>query len=262
MNKILNNAIIKKSGFDVIKPLVTEYYINNNIIVDSFWETHVKQCNFYLIMYENNIIGYFSIHKGTLLVLFNVFEEYRNVSQELFSIIKKYETIKEVFVPTGDEFLLSHVIDNYTKLEKQAYFSIYTDKDPDRIIDLEFVLADVEKDIEILKLEHDFLKHEIENIKNLVNEELYIVKYENNVIGFGVIEYNSIVDIYASIGMIVREEYRQKGYGTNILNGLKKISKSKGRKPISGCWYYNHNSKKTMESAGAYSKTRLLRFYF
>jgi hypothetical protein len=62
--------------------------------------------------------------------------------------------------------------------------------------------------------------------------------------------------------MIVREEYRQKGYGANILNGLKNIVKTKGLIPISGCWYYNHNSKKTMESAGAYSRTRLLRFYF
>jgi uncharacterized membrane-anchored protein YitT (DUF2179 family) len=36
----------------------------------------------------------------------------------------------------------------------------------------------------------------------------------------------------------------------------------KGYTAVSGCWYYNHNSKKTMESAGGYSKTRLLKFYF
>jgi len=62
--------------------------------------------------------------------------------------------------------------------------------------------------------------------------------------------------------MIVREEYRQKGYGANILNGLKNIVKADGKIPVSGCWYYNHNSRKTIESAGAFSKTRLLRFYF
>jgi predicted acetyltransferase len=262
MDKILSSVNIKKCNFVDIKTFVAEYYINNKIIVDSFWETHVRDGNFYKIMFGNDIVGYFSIHKETVLVLFNVLEKYRNISQEIFTIIKKYETIKEALIPTGDEFLISHAIDNYSKIEKQAYFSIYTDKQPNNIISIELKLADIEKDIEILNLCHDFLKHEIENIKKSIDEEIYIATYEDNIIGFGVIEYQKIVEVYASIGMIVREEYRKKGYGTNILNGLKNIAKSKGKTAVSGCWYYNHNSKKTMESAGAYSKTRLLRFYF
>ena len=253
---------IQKCDFKDIKTFVAEYYLNNKIIVESFWESHVRESNHYKIMYNNEIIGYFSINNGTLLVLFNVFEKYRNISQDLFAIVKKYESVKEALIPTGDEFLISHAIDNYVKIEKQAYFSIYTDKAPNKIIPIELKLANIEKDMETLKLCYDFLKSEIENIDKLIDEEIYIARHENNVIGFGIIEYQKIVDIYASIGMIVREEYRQKGYGANILNGLKNTVKSKGKIPISGCWYYNHNSKKTMESAGAYSKTRLLRFHF
>jgi len=210
----------------------------------------------------NEIIGYFSINSGTILVIFNVFEKCRNISQDLFTIAKNYESVKEALIPTGDEFLISHAIDNYAKIEKQAYFSTYTDKAPNKIIPIELQLANIEKDIETLKLCQDFLKSEIENINKLIDEEIYIARHENNVIGFGIIEYQKIVEIYASIGMIVIEEYRQKGYGANILSGLKNIVKAKGKIPISGCWYYNHNSKKTMESAGAYSKTRLLRFHF
>jgi len=262
MNKILSGIDIKKCNFEDIKTLVADYYINNGILVDSFWENHVRDGNHYKIMHENEIIGYFSINSETILVLFNVMEKYRNISQELFAIVKKYESIKEALIPTGDEFFISHAIDNYTKLEKQAYLSLYTDKNPNKIIPVELKHADIEKDMETLELCHDFLKSEIENINKLIDEEIYIAKHENNVIGFGIVEYQKIADIYASIGMIVREEYRQKGYGANILNGLKNIVKSKGKIPVSGCWYYNHNSRKTMESAGAYSKTRLLRFYF
>ncbi len=29
--------------------------------------------------------------------------------------------------------------------------------------------------------------------------------------------------------------------------------------PIAGCWYYNHNSKKTLERAGMVTQTRLLK---
>jgi len=262
MDKTLIDMDIKKCNFEDIKTLVADYYINNKILVDSFWENHVRDGKHYKIIHENEIIGYFSINSGTILVLFNVIEKYRYISQELFAIIKKFESIKEALIPTGDEFFISLAIDNYIKIEKQAYFSIYTEKTPKKIIAIELKLADIKEDMETLNLCHDFLKSEIENLNNLIDEEIYIAKHDNNVIGFGIIEYQKIVDIYASIGMIVREEYRQKGYGANILNGLKNIVKSKGKIPVSGCWYYNHNSKKTMENAGAYSKTRLLRFHF
>jgi RimJ/RimL family protein N-acetyltransferase len=241
---------------------ICEYYTDNRIIVDSFWEAHVRESNFYIMEYNKNIIGYFAINNKEILTLFNIFEQYRNISQELFEIIKKYESVKEALIPIGDEFFISHAIDNYVKIEKQAYFSIYTQKKPKKILDIKLDLANVERDEKILNICHDFLKDDIVNIKKGMDEEIYIVRYENNVIGFGFIEYQKIVNIYASIGMIVCEEYRQKGFGSNILNGLKNIVKEKGLQAISGCWYYNHNSKKTMESAGAYSKTRLLRFYF
>ncbi|MDR1446041.1 MAG: GNAT family N-acetyltransferase [Treponema sp.] len=244
MNDVLSNVNIKKCYFDDVKSFVVEYYKNNQIIADSFLEGHIRESNFYKIMYNDNIIGYFAINKETVLVLFNVFEKYRNISQELFTLIKKYESIKEALIPTGDEFFISHAVDNYVKIEKQAYFSIYTDKTPSKIINIELTLADIEKDGEILNICYDFLKGEIENIKKSADEEIYIARHENKIIGFGVIEYQKIMDQYASIGMIVREEYRQKGYGANILNGLKNIVKGKGLTAISGCWYYNHNSKK------------------
>jgi N-acetylglutamate synthase-like GNAT family acetyltransferase len=262
MNNFLNDIVIKKCTLENIVKKILEYYKENGIIVDSFWEGNVRESNFYAIEYNQNIIGYFAINNETVLTLFNLFEEYRNISQELFGIIKKYESVKEALIPTGDEFFISHAIDNYTRIEKQAYFSIYTERSPEKSLNIKLELADMEKDEDILNICRDFLKNEMENIKKGIDEEIYIVRHENNVIGFGVIEYQKIVNIYASIGMIVCEEYRQKGFGSNILNELKKIVKGKGLQAISGCWYYNHDSKKTMESAGAYSKTRLLRFYF
>jgi N-acetylglutamate synthase-like GNAT family acetyltransferase len=262
MNHILNDIVIKKCTLENIMKYILEYYQENRIIVDSFWEGYVRESNFYIIEYNQNTIGYFAINNETVLTLFNLFEEYRNISQELFGIARKYESVKEALIPTGDEYFISHAIDNYAKMEKQAYFSIYTEKKPEKLVDIKLELADVEKDEDILNICHDFLKNEMENIKNGIDEEIYIARHENDVIGFGIIEYQKIVNIYASIGMIVCEQHRQKGFGSNILNRLKNIVKGKGLQAISGCWYYNHNSKKTMESAGAYSKTKLLRFYF
>jgi GNAT superfamily N-acetyltransferase len=262
MVEIMNTVNILKCDFLDIKEYISEYYINNKIVVDSFWEGQIRESNYYKIMYNNDIIGYFAINKESTLTLFNVFEEHRNISQELFTTIKKYENVREALIPTGDEFFISHAIDNYVRIEKQAYFAIYTDKIPKKIINIELELANIDKDIETLNLCHDFLKDVIEDSKKSIDIEIYIARFEKDVIGFGIIDYQKIVSIYASTGMIVREEYRQIGYGANILNELKNIASSKGYITLSGCWYYNHLSKKTMESAGAYSKTRLLRFYF
>jgi hypothetical protein len=55
---------------------------------------------------------------------------------------------------------------------------------------------------------------------------------------------------------------RCKGVGRSIQMHLADITRENGYIPISGCWYYNHNSKKTIESAGRYSKTRLLNVTF
>ena len=196
MDAILNFVDIKRCNFEDIKTLVADYYINNRILVDSFWENHVRDSNHYKITIQNEIIGYFSINSGTILVLFNVMEKYRSISQELFTIIKKFESIKEALIPTGDEYFISHAIDNYVKIEKQAYFSIYTDKSPNKVIPIELKLANIEKDMETLNLCHDFLKSEIENINNSIDEEIYIAIHENNVIGFGIIEYQKIIEVF------------------------------------------------------------------
>jgi len=44
------NIHIKKCNYNDIKEHIQDYYkSNNNIIVDSFWETHVRESNFYKI---------------------------------------------------------------------------------------------------------------------------------------------------------------------------------------------------------------------
>ena len=134
MSILSDNIKIEKCDYKFLQKYIKDYYINNSIIVDSFLEGHIRESNFYKIFTEEEIIGYFAIHKGTVLVLFYIFEKYRNISQELFAKIKKIESVKEALIPTGDEFFISHAFDNYTRIEKQAYFSIYTEKEPKKLL--------------------------------------------------------------------------------------------------------------------------------
>ncbi len=251
--------------WDEIHQMVSDYLRKNNVVVDSFWEDHVMESNYYKMTSGDDIAGYFAIHKGSTITLFHVFSYYANQSQELFARVKKYESVTNAMVTTGDEFFLSHCIDNFARIEKQAYFSIYTEKEipNERRKDVQLRLADIDTDEPILKLCRDFLDEEIKNIRNgLEVLKIYIAEHNNKVVGFGVIQYGRVIEDIASIGMYVCEAYRCQGIAANILQNLKHIVQTNGFRAFSGCWYYNHNSKKSMESAGAYSKTRLLRFYF
>jgi GNAT superfamily N-acetyltransferase len=250
-----------------IHDLVENHVKHNKITVDSFWEGHILDSNHYKMTAGDETVGWFAIHGGHTIMLFHVLPYFANQAQELFERVKKYEQVTSAMLPTGDEFFMSHCFDNFARIEKQAYFSIYTDKciPEERKKALTLTLADVDKDAEILILSGDFLDEIIEEIsEGSTHIEVYIAKHDENIIGFGVVDYGRLFrdsDI-ASIGMYVREEFRRQGFAANILEHLKHVCISKGFRVFSGCWYYNHNSKKSMESAGAYIKTRLIKFFF
>lgn len=243
------------------------YIDEKRILVDAFWEDHVLAARHYIMVRGEETIGYFAIFEEQTLVLFNVFTPYKALSQELFARVKKMEKVTNALLPTGDEFFLSHCIDGFTRLEKQAYFACYSSRGlaEEKKLGITLRLGDVtqREDIETLSLGGGFLAGEIEKMKGGFKElEIYIAAFDGRTVGFGVIQYGIVDPKAASIGMYVLEQERQKGIGANILCALIQLTEEKGLSPRSGCWYYNHYSKKTMESAGGYSSSRLLRFCF
>lgn len=256
----------KKTKLNEIIPMIQKNIKDNKLTVDSFWEQHIIESNHYLIKDDSEIVGYFTIYKSNTLTSFYLKESHIQYGRNVFEKVKRFEEVTNAMVATGDEIFLSHCLDNYGRLEKQAFFSIYRKEAPDEFnrIPLEFKRIKTHEELELLKLAGDFFDDE--PIDKIFDEDfhyrIYTVYDQNKLIGFGVVETGRILSEVASIGMYVIEEKRQKGYGKNILRQLNELMIEEGYNCRSGCWYYNHNSLKTMESAGAYSKTRLLRFYF
>ncbi|MCL2372468.1 MAG: GNAT family N-acetyltransferase [Defluviitaleaceae bacterium] len=260
-----NEVLFFPCKWEEIHPYIEDYIESNKITIDSFWEGIVIASNHYKMMVCDDIVGFFAIHENSTITLFNVFVPYANQAQGLFTRVKKHESVTNAMVPTGDEFFISHCFDNFAKVEKQAYFAIYTEKEipAERKKALNLRVADIDKDCETLKLSGDFFDGIIKKLYNGAGHiEIYVVEYDGNVVGFGVINYGRVLKNISSIGMYVCEQYRQQGIAANILEHLKRICFGKGYRVLSGCWYYNHNSKKSMENAGAYTKTRLVKFYF
>ncbi|MFO7635739.1 MAG: N-acetyltransferase [Clostridia bacterium] len=257
---------IRPCNYDEISSRVEEHYKSKDIIVDSYWEDHVLSSNHYMILWENEYAGFFAIHKESTITLFHMSGHHACHGQQVFEQIKHYEKVTNAFVPTGDEFFLSHALDSFSRMEKQAYFSVYTDKPipADRRKELNLRLAKDSRDTELFALAKDFF--DPGNIEKVLEGspyfKVYLVEEGSDLVGFGVVEYGRIVKEVASIGMYVMEDRRRQGYAASILKNLQELVEARGFQARSGCWYYNHFSRKSMERAGAYSKSRLLRFYF
>ena len=213
----------------------------------------------YQILIVGQYAGFTSIHKGSLVTQFSLFPQYRRYGQDVFTQIKKLENVQAAFVPTCDEFFLSQVLDAYRELARQAYFFTTPAAYKPVPTKYELKLAE-ESDIELIKEGSGDFFGDIQ--EHLDNHELFLTLLEGDCVGFGIIDKSMLIDTVASVGMFVIEHFRQRGAGTAIINLLMNKCINQGLQPVAGCWYYNHLSKKTLERAGMFTQTRLLKVDF
>ncbi|MEM2899340.1 MAG: GNAT family N-acetyltransferase [Thermoplasmata archaeon] len=239
---------------------LNEYANSLSSPIDSFLEDHILNSEFFSIKADGKIVGYFAIFKNNLLTQFFLEKEAWGYSQNAFSsVLDKFE-IKSAYVPTSDELFLSLALDVHKKVELQAYFFV-----DNKNIKLEppykgnFAQASIDDAYDIEKISGDFFDFLEKRIKE---KQIFTFRDEKELLGAGIVEKSRLLKGYASIGMFTNEKFRMKGIGTSIIIHLKAWCYSHGLIPISGCWYQNTNSKKTLERAGLISKSRLLNIIF
>lgn len=253
-----------KASSDDNKNFFIRYADSLTGIYDHFLESHILDSDMYSIYIDNDKIGYFAVHEDNLITQFYIDKNAIKYAQSVFKQILEEYHIERAFVPTCDELFLSTALDFHRKMNMQAYFCeenknpIYEIKQPKYGRNL--LRQATENDIATIEeLSEGFFDNLKESV--LLNK-LYILEENNNILGFGIIEHSDIFIGCKTTGMYTIEKYRQKGVGTSIILLLKDICYEKGFKPISGCWYYNYNSKSTLEGCGYISKTRLLNIEF
>lgn len=251
---------IKQCEQEDLIELIQEYVTMLQSPFDSFLEEHISNSTFYLISENEETVGYYAIFNNDLLTQFFLKVSHYNKSQEVFKQILSRHPISSIFVPTSDELFLSTVLDQDFKLTKQAYF-FQDSKIPvseGKLFGSGQLRKAEQSDVElIIDVSQDFFDRLPERIED---GEIFVFMKENHLLGVGIIEISRLQKGYASVGMFVNEEFRQQGIGRTIIHHLKEWCYQNQLKPICGCWYYNTNSKLTLESAGMVSKTRLLNF--
>lgn len=256
---------IIKTTMASIKPLLDKYLKTLNGVSDDFWEEHIIKAEYYEIILDIKSIGYFCVFNNEKITQFYILDKYLQLAQPIFKEVLGKYNIKTAYVSTSDQLFLSLCLDFHSKVEMQAYFfdgTVTGDVRPAEYgRDCLFEVNSKELD-DVKAKTGDFFdfvsKHELENgvIK------LYKLSDNGEDLGYGIIVPNKLLTQYWANGMITLESNRKNGVGRSIQMHLADICRENGFIPIAGCWYHNYLSKKTIESAGRYTRTRLLNVTF
>lgn len=241
-----------------IKPVLAAHVLTLSSPIDSFLEDHLLQSRPYRILVDGEIVGWTAIHNQSLITHFSIATPFRHLGQRIFAQVRKLEQVREAYVPTCDEFLLAHALDEHRLLEKQAYFFQARPgaQRPSAPPGLTHRLARTDDIAQMTTLIGDFF----DRVEwRVADGQITVAEQEGEIAGFGVIERSTLYPAAASIGMITAEAHRGRGVGTAIIGALLDECDRQQLTAIAGCWYYNHFSKQTLEKAGMFTQTRLLK---
>ncbi|MFC1453072.1 GNAT family N-acetyltransferase [Verrucomicrobiota bacterium] len=230
--------------------------------IDSFLEDHILESQFHRITDEGHEVGAFAIRNASLLTQFHMVGPSRRRGQEVFEDILTHHQPDAAFVPTCDEFFLSHALDRHADVKKQALFfvdgreSANPSPDPVQVEYRPAVLADVPTSRTI---SGTFLDDPERSIRK---QEAHVGYLRGDMVAVGLIVRSQLWPTQASIGMFTHEAHRQQGIGTETILYLKQVCRDTGTVPLAGCGYGNRNSQLTLQAAGMVTVTRLLRITF
>lgn len=226
--------------------------------IESFLEDHILASNHYRIVVAGETAGFASIHEERLITQFALAEPYRRCGQELFAELRRMEQVRAAFVPTCDELFLAHALDEYRQLAKQAYFFATPPGVGEEGVTDRFSMRPAAMDeADVVRQESGDFFEDLE--RHIAAGELFVTLRGEEPVGFGILVKSTLYEDVASIGMYTSERFRRAGVGTATISMLIAECRRRSLRPVAGCWYYNHRSRRTLQRAGMYSSTRLLK---
>jgi RimJ/RimL family protein N-acetyltransferase len=243
-----------------ILPETRRHYAALPSATDAFHEEQVLGSQHYRILVEGAAVGFVSIRERQVITQFALAGPYRHLGQPFFDRLKRFDQITTALVPTNDEFFLAHALDAYRDLAMQACFFALA---PERVppVPTGFALRPATpRDIPLVATESGDFFAPIERYVDA--GELFITERDDQLAGFGLMEVSQLHQQTASIGMFTPEQFRNQGIGAATITLLIRECQRRDVRPVAGCWFYNHASRRTLENAGLYAPTRYLRVSF
>ena len=240
------------------QPLFDAYLATLTGVNDDFWEGHILKSKVYRIIFRDETIGLCGVCDNENLTFFHIRHNLLRHAQPALSAALETLNPQYSYAPTNDEPLLSLCMDRHAKIGMQAYFFTYCDdgaaavRPPEYPRELLAVAAPGD--------EADILDSE-GVAENIALGKYYVMRKNGVFLGQGFFNRLTLAPGAASIGMSVHPDFRRRGVGRSVIMHMAAICRERGVTPYCGCWYYNHSSKATLESAGFVTRTRLLKIW-
>lgn len=244
-----------------IRPDVARHLAALPAAIDSFLEKYIVESRHYRALADGRPAGFAAIHDGQLITQFALDDDFKRHGQAAFRRLRAMELVHAALLPTSDEFWLANALDEHRQLAKQAYlFATPADLAPAPApAGLAWRPAEPADGELIARESADFFNPIPRRIES---GGLFVAESDGRCAGFGLLEASAIYPDVASIGMFTLESARRQGVGTATIGFLIGECRRRGLRPIAGCWYYNHRSRQTLQRAGMYPCSRLLRIEF
>src|SRR5579862_898061 len=229
-------------------------------VIDSYFEDRIREAVHYRIEVDGEAAGFASVTGHNRLTQFSLRGARRRRGQEAYQAARRLENVDSAFVPTSDEFYLSHALDSFRELELQAYFFEWGGPAPVAPPDGFELRQAGRRDVALItKLSGGYFTDLASQIRD---GQIFLSLREGVPVGVGVRKAGEFSAGVASIGMFTFEPFRQTGVGVGTITSLIALCLSQEIRPVAGCWYHNHASKKTLERAGMVTPTRLLKVLY
>ncbi len=229
--------------------------------IDSYLDDLILASRHFRIDIADEAAGFASIHELSLITQFAMDGPHRRYGQEAFRALRRLERVNAALVPTSDGFFLSHALDDYRTLVRQAYFFVHGSAEPMLPGQHDFSLRRATaSDAASIRIAAGEFFEQLDD--QIAAGRVFITRRKDDLVGYGILVPSAFHDDVASIGMFTNAAVRQQGIGTATIAQLIAECHARGLRPVAGCAYDNHASQRTLERGGMVSPTRLLRIGF
>lgn len=254
---------IKKVSTEIKSKLQNDYIETLITPIDGYWQNvKIGDSECYEIIYDDKIIGHFSVDSQKTLVQFYVSKEYYQYKEIVFKHIIASDMVEKAAVSTLESEFIALCLDYQKSIYVDSYLFIDNEKiknelDIFRNISFTFRLAQ-KSDIDTIKNKCDSaFEGYYEDL--IGNDQLFVLYDGVDLLGIGEFRTSKTHGgQYGDIGMCVAESYWRKGIGTYIVDQLKDHCYSKGVIPMAACDVQNIASRKTLEKSGLITNHRII----
>jgi GNAT superfamily N-acetyltransferase len=248
----------KLHTFEDLKPIIDRHMHSLIHPIDSWIEDNLLTSALYGIYnVEEALVGYVAIQENEVLRHFYMDQAYFMKAPAVLSHVLEKLGLEKVFVMTQDQRLVTLISEwDFDKRKGACFFIDSTPGSEHPPLKSEWIFREaVQSDVSMIReIAKDFFDDVSCGFNSLEEriegKTIFVLDQAGQHVGYGIIEASSLMPGAVSIGMIVNPDFRKLGAGRSILLELKNWSYTKGLRPVSGCWYYNTLSRKSLESAG------------